>query len=373
MECAVFRFGVRLFALVFFFLPPVVSWAQTDSGSTAVSPALPTDPLQFLDLAAKANGLQSEAAVPWHVKATFQIYDDQGKVNETGTYEAFWNSPNKFKETYSSPSFSRTIWANDSGTFATSNPKWPGDVEWMIRRSLFDLVPEPGSFKGWDLHWREASIGIKVNCLDAAINRLRLKPQESPVFCFSSGTPVLRYGSEAWQRYQGVFNNIVMVGGAYVAKDVQLMHAKKPYFVLHIDTLEPLPATGDDVFRPDPAAKPVPRRIVIDSDLRDINATYEVGISRFGSAPLTASQTTTQANEVRNTDRMTTLLSGQVKSPEIILQVLVNKKGRVVDARPVRGEMRMQFQAVAAAMKWEFKPYIVGGEPTEFYTELEFW
>jgi hypothetical protein len=57
----------------------------------------------------------------------------------------------------------------------------------------------------------------------------------------------------------------------------------------------------------------------------------------------------------------------------VIVQVLVNKKGKVADARPVSGDLRAQFLALAAARRWEFKPYIVQGEPTEFYTELEFF
>jgi hypothetical protein len=265
---------------------------------------------------------------------------------------------------YSSPSYTRIIWANESGSYATSNPKWPGDLEWMIRRSLFDLTPEPSTFKGWNLSWREASIGVRVNCVDALPVHFQLRPREIPVNCFDFGTPILRYGSEARQRYQGVFNNIVNLGGAYVAKDVQLMHIGKTYFRLHLDVLEPLPEVGDEVFRPDQKAVPVPRRVVIDSDLREIQAAYTVGISRWNIEPRTPVSNTGQI-----ADRIMPSLNGQ----EVILQVLVNKKGTVVEARPIQGEMRAQFKAIAAAMQWKFMPYVVQGEPTEFYTELEFW
>ena len=119
--------------LAILLLLPCLSCAQ-NSGGNAAAPSIPNDPLKFLELAAKVNGLASEEAGPWHVKATFQILDEQGKVHESGAYEAFWKSPGKYKMSYSSPSYSRTIWANDFGNFATSNPKWPGDVEWMVRR-----------------------------------------------------------------------------------------------------------------------------------------------------------------------------------------------------------------------------------------------
>jgi hypothetical protein len=328
----------QLVSLVICLLLPYVLLAQNSDGNSSAALSIPTDPAEFLALAAKVNGLASDNVGPWHVKATFQLLDDQGKVRESGTYEAFWKSPNQYKVSYSSPSYTQTIWANDSGNFATTNLKWPGDVEWMIRRSLFDLVPEPDRLKNLNLQWRETSKGIKVKCIDEIPVYGKLRLQGLPFYCFDSGTPILRFGSEAQQTYQGSFNSIASIGGTYIAKDVELAHDTKPYFRLHLDTLEPLHETGDEIFCPDPIAVPVPRRVVIDSDLRDMHTIYKAGIPRSAFAGSR---------------------SPMMRDPEVIVQVLVNKKGKVVD--------------IAAARQWEFKPYLIQGEPTEFYTELEFF
>jgi hypothetical protein len=300
----------------------------------------PDDPRQFLDVAAKINGLTSANLGPWHIKATFQFLDERGSVRESGTYEAFWKSPIKFKMIYTSPSYSRTVWANESGNYATTDPRWPGEIEWNVRRSLFDVVPEPARFPNYDLHWREVTLGIKVKCIDATSIYISLAPQDMPFYCFDPGAPVIRFSSESLQLYQATFNNFLFRNGTYIAKDVELSHARRPYFRLHVDTLEPLVESIDQIFQPDSGTLTVQRRIVIDSDLRDVHATAKSGIPH---------------------------------GKEVVVQVLVNKKGKVVDARASGGDGIRQFHSLAAARTWEFKPYVVQGAPIEFYTELEFF
>jgi hypothetical protein len=331
---------------------PAVHHAQPGSASP-VAP-LPDKPDQFLALVSKINGLASENLRPWHVKASFQMLDGAGTPRETGSFEAFWSTPLKFKMVYTSPSYNRTIWSNESGSFATSEPRWPEDVEWMIRRSLFDVVPEPrGERKTADLRWRDGSTGVKLKCIDFFPIYAHRLPNEVPFYCFDPSVPVIRFSSEVGRFYQAKFDNIISAHGIYIARDVELLHDGVPYFRLHLDTLEALPASGEDVFRADPASRPVMRRIVVDSDLRDMHNTIQVGIpaSIRAHAPATPS----------------------IGDREIVVQVLVNKKGKVSDARAIRGDAFRQVGALSAARSWEFKPYVVQGEPVEFYTELEFF
>jgi hypothetical protein len=372
----------RPFSLVLFLLLRSFCWAQDGAASSAASLSLPTDPVQFLKLAAKVNGLASDTIGPWHVRATFQVLDNDGKVQESGVYEAFWKSPNKYKMIYSSPSYNRTIWAGDSGNFATTNLKWPGEVEWMIRRSLFDLTPEPGNSERWEMHTGKTANGIKLNCFELQSESARWGPRGLPSYCFDIGAPALRFGSESRQFYQGTFNNIAVINGAYVARDVQLMHAGRPYFRIHVDTLEALPNAKDELFRADLNAVHVPRRIVIDTDLRDIHAVYKVGPACCYLSPPNSINPSMREQENPILEQRSLMRQEQslmyseglpMYDRAVIVQVLVNKRGKIADARPITGDLRAQFLALSAARKWEFKPYIVEGEPTEFYTELEFF
>ena len=329
--------------------------------SQQLNAKLPENPRQFLDLATTVNGLASEKLGPWHIKATFQLLDQRGAERESGTYEAFWKSPLEYKMIYTSQSYNRTIWANASGNFATTDPRWPGDIEWMIRRSLFDVVP--GGFdRDQDLHWRDATIGVKVKCIDTVPIYVYQSAQEIPFYCFDPGVPVIRFSSEVGRFYQATFNNIVSAWGVYIARDVELLHGGRAYFRLHLETLEPLSESGEDIFRADAAALPVARRMVVDSDLRDMHTTVMNGIPNSTNAIVKQPYVKTpMPNSPISSDR------------EVIVEVLVNKKGKVADARAIRGDAFREVGAVSAARTWEFKPYVVQGEPMEFYTELEFF
>jgi hypothetical protein len=328
--------------------------AQT--GPPSLSPSsLPADPYAFLGLAAKVNGLGITGLPPWHVKATFQILGKDGKPQETGTFEEFHATDSRVKVIYASPSFNRTTWLNAKGSFATSNPKWPSDAEWMVRRSLFDVTPEPRSNEPYQRPtWKDGAPETKTRCIEfVAIRAPReIDPRWFPSYCFNAGTPIIRLGAEGLQYYQAIFNAIVFFHGTYVAREVELLHQGRPYFRLRVDALEPLAEPTEELFSAPSAALHVPRREVIDTDLRFIPEKHTASIPR----PF---------------DRMTG--RPQLLGQEVIVQVLVNKLGLVVDARGVVGDALKKFDGIIASAKWRFEPYLVDGEPTEYYTELEYF
>jgi hypothetical protein len=64
-------------------IPPAGAAATVSSSSQPMT----TDPAQLLDLAAQLNGLDGPDVKPWHVKATYETFDDEGKSKATGTFE----------------------------------------------------------------------------------------------------------------------------------------------------------------------------------------------------------------------------------------------------------------------------------------------
>jgi TonB family protein len=57
-------------------------------------------------------------------------------------------------------------------------------------------------------------------------------------------------------------------------------------------------------------------------------------------------------------------------SGDVVLEVLVDKNGRVVNVRGESGDSRLIRTAKPAMMKWAFNPYKIDGEPVQFLTEL---
>jgi outer membrane biosynthesis protein TonB len=57
-------------------------------------------------------------------------------------------------------------------------------------------------------------------------------------------------------------------------------------------------------------------------------------------------------------------------SGDVVLEVLVEKNGRVLLVRGVSGDSRLISAAKPAVMKWVFDPYVIDGQPVQFLTEL---
>ncbi len=91
--------------------------------------ATPSDPAQRLEVGRNINGLVVPGAKPWHLKATYQLYDNQGKPSETGTYEEWWFGPMHYRVAYHSPSFNQEEFRTDKGVFRTGDQGW---VPWPI-------------------------------------------------------------------------------------------------------------------------------------------------------------------------------------------------------------------------------------------------
>jgi len=55
---------------------------------------------------------------------------------------------------------------------------------------------------------------------------------------------------------------------------------------------------------------------------------------------------------------------------DVVLRVLVEQNGKVLNVQRVSGDPRLVRAAKPAVMKWIFTPYFLDGEPVQFLTEL---
>jgi hypothetical protein len=107
------------------------STTPQQAAPAALKPAdlpLPQDPKDILALGAKTNGLGGDDLKPWHLKASFETFDDKGKDPIKGTLEVFWAGPKKYKRIYTIPGFSQIEYATDHGIYfsgSTGAPPYP--------------------------------------------------------------------------------------------------------------------------------------------------------------------------------------------------------------------------------------------------------
>jgi TonB family protein len=57
---------------------------------------------------------------------------------------------------------------------------------------------------------------------------------------------------------------------------------------------------------------------------------------------------------------------------EVVVQIVIGKDGKVVDAKALSGPKAAYKAAESAARKWTYLPYLVAGQPAEVETKITF-
>jgi TonB family protein len=56
----------------------------------------------------------------------------------------------------------------------------------------------------------------------------------------------------------------------------------------------------------------------------------------------------------------------------VFLEIIIGRDGKVMSARPLKGEPEFVQAAIAAVKGWRFEPHAIGGEPAAVKTVLTF-
>ncbi len=133
---------MRWLLLSAFFLTAVMGASgQTATGTTQ---SLPDDPQKLLAAAEPFYDFNSPELKPWHLKATYQLYDDKGKPSEQGTYEYWWASPQVYRSTWTRKKATFSDWHTADGKhLVLSKGKPLGYFEEGLRSDFVSPLPIP--------------------------------------------------------------------------------------------------------------------------------------------------------------------------------------------------------------------------------------
>jgi hypothetical protein len=90
----------RFLVLCLCLMSPLVLFSQP-----APSQPMPSDSATLMSLAREKNGLNSSDVQPWHIRGTYTFFDYDGKPYNTGVYEEWWFSEQKYKRSYADAKF----------------------------------------------------------------------------------------------------------------------------------------------------------------------------------------------------------------------------------------------------------------------------
>jgi hypothetical protein len=187
------------------------------------------DPRAILAAAAPFYDFSDPTLKPFHLKATYQLYDDKGNPAEQGTFEYWWVSPEVYRVSWSRPSANRTDWHTADGKSAyETTGEGLSFFEYKLQSAFFSPLPKPADLdpKSIRLDRQEMKLGdVKIQCAMV----IPLMPQHGqlqpvplglfPTYCFDPIVPVLRvtysFGTVAME-----FNNLAKVQNRFLPREV---------------------------------------------------------------------------------------------------------------------------------------------------------
>ena len=216
----------------------------------------------------KPNGLTGDNIKPWHLKATFTLFDENGKTTDQETYEESWASPTKYKIAYTGTGFSQTNYGTDQGVMRSGSRHFAPYLFVQIGNQLIDpFLDSERLTEHLSFTQEKLSLGkTKLHCITVQGSTLPSAPPItiSPKYCFDLDLPVLRVSSR-WDGFQFARSDIFPFQNRFLARDIQGFRGGKILIKAHLDTVETLNATSDADFAPPDDALPVIPKITISS------------------------------------------------------------------------------------------------------------
>ncbi len=326
-------------------------------GQAAAPPqALPKDPHEILAMAAPFYDFNAPSLKPWHLKATYQLYDDKGNPSEQGTFEYWWASPSVSRVSWSRPNAKRTDWHTADGKSAYETT---GDglsfFEYKLQTAFLSPLPEPGDLDPAKIRLDREEVkleNVKFPCIEV----IPLMPQRGqvqtvplglfPTYCFDPDLPVLRttfsFGTVAME-----FNDLVKVQNRFLAREILLFEGGRKILSAKVESI-------DGIAPSDAALTPSADAHLMNSGQVFVDGAVQVGRLIKKVIPIYPQ------------DAKDAHVSGKV-----ILDAVIGTDGRIHDLRVKEAPWpSLAASALFSVSRWEYKPYLLNGQPVEVQTTV---
>lgn len=292
--------------------------------------------------AAKLNGLTGDDIKPWHLKATWTQLDPDGKTTDQGTYEESWVSPTKYKRTFTGNTPSVTEYGSEKGEMRTGANQVFSILLLNAQHDFVEPLPTEKTVQSKEFSDKEIdSGGMKLSCISVA-------PQAYPglTYCLNTEQPILRISARAAESIQILHNRILRFQGHFIAGDLKIVRSGKIALTAHVESIEPLAQVNEADFTPPADAVLMPHMV-------NISGGIAVGMLLRKVAP--------EYPQVAKDSRT---------QGTVVLQAIISKEGLIRDLHVVSGSKMLQDAALDAVRQWEYRPYLLNGEPVEVMTTI---
>jgi len=342
----------KLILLVLCFAPLLPALAQMTS---AALPSLPKDAQEVFAAAAPFYNFSDPSLKPWHLKATYQLYDEKGNPAEQGTYEYWWASPQIYRSTWTRPSATHTDWHTADGKHAyDSSGEAIKFFEYKLQEALLSPLPEADDLDPAKVRLDRQSIsenGTRFPCFMLVPQmpqhgQLQVVPLGLfPTYCFNPQIPALQV-SYSFGTVTMALNKIVTMQEKFIPRQIQLAEGKRLILSATVDSITNL-NPGNPALIPTPSAHKNLEKVAV-------SAGVAVGFLLKKQEP------------VYPQDAKDARVSGRV-----VLQAIIGTDGAVHNLRVISTPWpSLAASALWSVSQWEYKPYLLKGDPVEVETTI---
>ncbi len=348
--------------------------AQQQATNTETS----ADPKTILTAAAPFYRLTDAGQHPWYLKATYQVFDNQGKPSEEATYEYWWSAPEHYRASWTRKGVSASVWVNGNGSAVFSgHPESLGFPEGRLGMAIAPIVPSPEDADKFTLNYAPLDLG------GAQLRCVKLSPKASPEnggygialtprfsgLCMEPAKPLIRVmisGNGEMVR----LGDIELFHGQYLARQLSMDRGKVRNWDAKI-------VEAKDVDASDPALIPPTNAKALHT---------AVPVSNYPS--IQPSMSAPNGSIVRGTLTSEEVTSGLLKAPvqpalpagldakrfaraKVIFEVIIDGTGKVRFAKALSGPTELQKAALEALMQCEYRPmHTTDWQPLEIESKV---
>ncbi|MGB9029514.1 MAG: energy transducer TonB [Acidobacteriaceae bacterium] len=328
----------------------------------AVTPSSIKDPKALLAAVAPVYDFTNPALKPWQFKASYQIYDQDGRAGEMGTYEYWWASPSVYRSTWTRGSRTESEWHTADGKrLETSRGDALHLFETEFPRELLAPLPGAKDENPKDTWLKRDTIALgkaKAPCVEIIGKRFveqrgaafpyteALDNVKPPTYCFDPQQPILILKSMSAGVTESYGNFIGMQERDLPRSLVESVNGRRILAVMvnAIGGLDP----ADPALTP-PADAKAGAASAVDVTERRMN-----GQRIEGDNPI-------YPDEAKESS-----LSGTV-----MIEAQIGKDGRIHGMEVISSPgPLLTASALKAVGKWGYKPYLLNGEPVEVRTTI---
>jgi TonB family protein len=308
------------------------------------------DPQKLLAEAAPYYEYSQPDIHPWRLKASYQLFDADGKVAGAGAFEYWWDAPGIDRATWTRDGKTLSEWHFAKGGYAfLSDGLRLGYDEHRLQSVLFSPLADAVELDPSIVELAARSLGKHDNALRCVMVGPKVPNIGDaptglfPTYCFDGKLPVL-LARLSFEAPVIEYQNIVKTQNHYLARQVSAIGSNnKTVFSISVDALDGI-SPSDPAFKPPPAADIYDRR------------PYGPLVTGGKALLKTPAVYPAEARQKRE--------QGTVR-----LMAILGRDGRVhvsrVESAP---SISLAASAMAAVAHWRYQPFLLKGNPIDVNT-----